>query len=288
MLQGFPFLYQQIKDNINLQQTRNLIHSLCRGNERLATLMVTMLSQAISRHSETCQPFFKLLTLLTESGTGGPSGLPCFTQLVLHRVWEAAECCPHSALDWLALQVARSKLVHQWVLQSVDTWLEPFLLAHNNQRVRTAAAFLLVSLVPSSHFRQGFRASHRLPNKEPLLSAEAQSVLHQVYTSLLRLLGPAKHYTDIQTHGTMKLTTYFALLTYCVVSKAEKLMFGQYFLQLWHLFHPKLSEPSIPAHHNKQALLVFWHHVVTDCHENIQLILQNAHVTKNIAFNYIL
>lgn len=250
--------------------------------------MVTMLSQAISRHSETCQPFFKLLTLLTEPGSGGPSGLPCFTQLVLHRVWEAAECCPHSALDWLALQVTRSKLVHQWVLQSVDTWLEPFLLAHNNQRVRAAAAFLLVALVPSPHFKQSFRTSHRAPNKEPLLSTEAQNILHQVYTILLRLLGPAKHYTDTQTHGTMKLTTYFALLTYCVVSKTEKLMFGQYFLQLWHLFHPKLSEPSIPAHHNKQALLVFWHHVVTDCPENIQLILQNAHVTKNIAFNYIL
>lgn len=55
---GFPFLYQQIKDNINLQQTRNLIHSLCRGNERLATMMVTMLSQAISRHSEV---YFKLI-----------------------------------------------------------------------------------------------------------------------------------------------------------------------------------------------------------------------------------
>lgn len=64
--------------------------------------------------------------------------------------------------------------------------------------------------------------------------------------------------------------------------------FGQYFLQLWHLFHPKLSEPSIPAYHNKQALLAFWNHVCTDCPENVQLMLQNAHVTKNIAFNYIL
>ena len=49
---SFPFLYQQIKDNINLQQTRNLIHSLCRGNERLATSITTMLSQAISRNSD--------------------------------------------------------------------------------------------------------------------------------------------------------------------------------------------------------------------------------------------
>lgn len=300
-------------------------------------------------HSQSCQPFFKILTLLTEGNnhsSGGPSSLPCFTQLVLQRVWEAAESCPYSALDWLAGQVTRSRLVHQWVLSSLDSWLEHFLIAHGNQRVRNgmvflifnsklylslncenfklyinfiyhflAAGFLLVSLVPSTQFRQGFRAAHRL-QREPQLTAEAQGVLHQVYNALLRLLPAAKHYTDAQLHGTMKLTTYFTLLMYCCISRTEKLMvnetlrnlnfnyflrifivylsilnifqFGQHFLQLWHLFHPKLSEPSIPAHHNKQTLLAFWNHACTDCPENVQLMLQNAHVTKNIAFNYIL
>ncbi|CAH0550563.1 unnamed protein product [Brassicogethes aeneus] len=290
---GFAFLYQQIKDNINLQQTKNLIHSLCRGNSQLAQSIICMISQAISRHSDTCQPFFKILTLLTEGGSaqgagpGGTSSQPCFTQLVLQKVWEAAECCPYSALDWLALQVTRNRLVHQWVLSSLDSWLEHFLIAHNNQRVRNTAGYLLVSLVPSSPFRQGFRATHRM-QREPQLSPEAQAILHQIYTGLLRLLTTAKHYTDMQQHGTMKLTTYFALLMYCCISRTERLMFGQYFIQLWHLFHPKLSEPSIPAYHNKQALLAFWNHVCTDCPENVQLMLQNAHVTKNIAFNYIL
>ncbi|XP_050316350.1 ubiquitin carboxyl-terminal hydrolase 34 isoform X2 [Anthonomus grandis grandis] len=287
---GFPFLYQQIKDNINLQQTRNLIHSLCKTNNQLAQGIICMISQAITRHSEGCQPFFKILTLLTENNNqsnSSGSNQPCFTQLVLQKVWEAAECCPHSALDWLALQVTRNRLVHSWVLSSMDSWLEHFLIAHSNQRVRNTAGYLLVSLVPSTPFRQGFRASHRI-NREPQLSTEAQAVLHQIYTALLRLLPSAKHYTDMQQHGSMKLTTYFALLMYCCISRTEKLMFGQYFIQLWHLFHPKLSEPSIPAYHNKQALLAFWNHVCTDCPENVQLMLANAHVTKNIAFNYIL
>ncbi|CAH2011093.1 unnamed protein product [Acanthoscelides obtectus] len=289
---GFTFLYQQIKDNINLQQTKNLIHSLCRGNNQLAQSIICMISQAISRHSESCQPFFKILTLLTESpnAQSGPSASaqqPCFTQLVLQKVWDAAECCPYSALDWLALQVVRNRLVHAWVLNSMDSWLEHFLIAHNNQRVRNTAGFLLVSLVPSPSFRQGFRATHRL-NREPQLSQDAQAILHQIYTALLRLLPAAKHYTDMAQHGTMKLTTYFALMMYCCVTRTEKLMFGQYFQQLWHLFHPKLSEPSIPAYHNKQALLAYWNHVCTDCPENVQLMLQNAYVTKNIAFNYIL
>lgn len=86
-----------------------------------------------------------------------------------------------------------------------------------------AAGYLLVSLVPSTSFRQGFRATHRMP-REPQLSAEAQAILHQIYTALLRLLSAAKHYTDMQQHGTMKLTTYFALMMYCCVSRTEKLM----------------------------------------------------------------
>lgn len=49
---GFPFLYQQIKDCINLQQTRNLINSLCRWNDRLAQHIVGMIFQAIMKHSE--------------------------------------------------------------------------------------------------------------------------------------------------------------------------------------------------------------------------------------------
>ncbi|KAL3285850.1 hypothetical protein HHI36_000370 [Cryptolaemus montrouzieri] len=288
---GYPFLYQQIKDNINLHQTRNLIHSLCRNNNTLAQSIISMVSQAISRHSEACQPFFKILTLLTENtpqAASASSTQPCFTQLVLQKVWEAAESCPYSALDWLALQVTRNRLVHQWVLSSMDSWLEHFLIAHNNQRVRNAAGYLLVSLVPSTPFRQGFRATHHRLQREAQLTPEAQVVLHQIYTGLLRLLSAAKHYTDMQQHGTMKLTTYFALLMYCCITRTEKLLFGQYFIQLWHLFHPKLSEPSIPAYHNKQALLAFWNHVCTDCPENVQLMLQNAHVTKNIAFNYIL
>ncbi|VEN36538.1 unnamed protein product, partial [Callosobruchus maculatus] len=189
-----------------------------------------MISQAISRHSESCQPFFKILTLLTESpGGAGQSGTsasaqqPCFTQLVLQKVWDAAECCPYSALDWLALQVTRNRLVHSWVLNSMDSWLEHFLIAHSNQRVRNTAGYLLVSLVPSASFRQGFRAAHRM-NREPQLSQEAQAVLHQIYTALLRLLPAAKHYTDMAQHGTMKLTTYFALMMYCCVSRTEKLI----------------------------------------------------------------
>lgn len=135
ILQGFPFLYQQIKDNINPHQTRHLIHALCRWDERLANQIITMLFTSVTRHIELCGPFFKLLTLLTES-TSGPSGLPCFSQLVLSRVWDAAEFCPQSALDWLAVQAPRNKIAHNWILQSAENWVEQFLLAHNNAKVR--------------------------------------------------------------------------------------------------------------------------------------------------------
>ena len=46
----------------------------------------------------------------------------------------------------------------------------------------------------------------------------------QVYQCLLRLLKPARVYTDVQMHGNMKLVQYFQLMQHCVLSRAEKLM----------------------------------------------------------------
>uniref|UniRef100_A0A182P423 ubiquitinyl hydrolase 1 n=1 Tax=Anopheles epiroticus TaxID=199890 RepID=A0A182P423_9DIPT len=289
---GFPFLYQQIKDNINPQQTRHLIHALCRCDERLASQIIAMLFTAVTKHTELCGPFFKLITLLTES-SGGPSGLPCFSQLVLQRVWDAAEYCPQSALDWLAVQAPRNKIVHNWILQSADSWVERFLLAHGNARVRNAAAYLLVSLVPSQSFRNNYRATshhklsmHVFQHRE--ISCEAQLILHTILNMLLMLLRAARNYTDINVHGTSKFTAYFNLLTYCLVSKTEKLMVGPHLRALWDLFHPRLSEPAVPAHHNKQALLAFWYQATLDCPENASLVANCPDITRNIAFNYIL
>lgn len=67
----------------------------------------------------------------------GSSGLPCFTQLILRRVWDVADISPYAVLDWLSLQVPRNKIISNSVLSDVDTWLERFLMAHNNQRVRS-------------------------------------------------------------------------------------------------------------------------------------------------------
>lgn len=184
---------------------------------------------------------------------GTPTGLPCFSQLVLARIWDVAEYCPQATLEWLSAQVPRNKLVHNWVLQGLDTWVEHFLIGHNNQRVRSgkcltftcyyfvsfipmlfliskfwplAAAYLLASLVPNQTFRQGFRTARPMPSqyKEILNSPEALSVLHKVLGVLFRLLKPARHYADCQTHGTNKLTAYFTLFSYCCVSTEEKLM----------------------------------------------------------------
>ncbi|XP_059475180.1 ubiquitin carboxyl-terminal hydrolase 34 [Neocloeon triangulifer] len=318
---GFPFLYLQTKDSINLTATRNLIFALTRYNERLAAQVVQMVFAAVAKHSEAsaekaagsegakswqaCQPFFKLLTLLTDPGggpAGGPAGLPCFSQLIVTRIWEAAELCPQSSLEWLTVQVPRNKLAASWVLDSLDKWLEPYLLAHNNQRVRTAAANLLVALVPNANFKTVYRHPRNVLSggrcggssgggaggEFSSMSPEATQVQHKIYGLLLGLLKPARQYIDAAVHGTTKLSAFFALLTHFATSRTEKLMFGPFFSDLWHIFHPRLSEPAISINHNKQTLLLFWHHVLTDCPENIALILNDAAVVKNIAFNYIL
>ena len=66
----------------------------------------------------------------------------------------------------------------------------------------------------------------------------------------------------------------FQALTHCLLTKTEKRMFEPHFMNLWQLFHPKLSEPSISIHHNKHALLNLWYTLCVDCPENVNLILQ--------------
>ena len=101
-----------------------------------------------------------------------------------------------------------------------------------------AAAYLLVSLIPSNSFRQMFRSTRSLhiPTRELPLSPDTTAVLHQVYNLLLGLLTRAKLYVDAGVHGTTKLVQYFSFMTYCLISKTEKLMFSGCFMDLWNLF----------------------------------------------------
>lgn len=86
--------------------------------------------------------------------------------------------------------------------------------------------------------------SLHLPTRELPLSPDTTMVLHQVYNLLLGLLGRAKLYVDASVHGTTKLVQYFSFMTYCLISKTEKLMFTGYFMDLWNLF--QVSPPACP------------------------------------------
>lgn len=116
-----------------------------------------------------------------------------------------------------------------------------------------AAAYLLVSLIPSNSFRQMFRSTRslHLPTRELPLSPDTTVVLHQVYNLLLGLLGRAKLYVDASVHGTTKLVQYFSFMTYCLISKTEKLMFSGYFMDLWNLFQVGLCSPHSPCPHQE-------------------------------------
>ena len=113
------FLYNITRDNINIRQTCNLIFSLTRHNPALAEHVAEMVFLGV-KSAEHSLHFFRLLTLLTEL-SGGPAGdfkvachpyirfagLPCYTSLIMHRVWDLAKSCPQAALDWLSIQVGQ-------------------------------------------------------------------------------------------------------------------------------------------------------------------------------------
>ena len=105
----------------------------------------------------------------------------------------------------------------------------------------------LVSLVPTPHFRQTFRTP-RNPLSQLQHSFEASDnveTVTKILEFLLSLLKNCKQYIDISCHGINKLVSYFSVMTHLLLSKQEKLLLSPYFTDLWQLFHPKLSEPSI-------------------------------------------
>jgi len=89
-----------------------------------------------------------------------------------------------------------------------------------------AASMLLVSLVPNTQFRQAYRSARGMCTlqKEVLLASDAKETLHEIFKFLLNLLKMAKEYTDTTQHGSSKLTAYFVLLNYFLISRTEKLM----------------------------------------------------------------
>ena len=180
------------------------------------------------------QPFFRVLSLLTDLAGSAPAGLPPFTHYILQKFWEVAEFTPQQCIEWLTAQVPRNKIAHHWTLANLEMWVEQFLMAHTLMRVRNSAAFLLVSLVPSNHFRQSFRTSrssassiaspHKLgENLMNNMSGEAIDIMTQIYEQLLRLLSRARNYVDVGTQGTGKLVPFFAVLSHCLISRSEKL-----------------------------------------------------------------
>ena len=90
------------------------------------------------------------------------------------------------------------------------------------------------------------------------------------------------------TMGTYRFQYYFTVMTALTVSVVEKKMFTPYFPQLWSVFYPHLIHSKVESCVNKQALLLYWYWVCVDCPQNVNIIVANKAVLKNIFFNYIL
>ncbi|KPM06040.1 ubiquitin specific protease-like protein 2 [Sarcoptes scabiei] len=286
---SFQFIQQQIKDNINLRSTFNLIGSLCRLNDLYFPVIMNMIFDSIVLIPDSSALFFKILSSITEASWSSPY----FAKVILPKIWDLADQNTLQTIDWLNQYVSRNKLLHEHVLSSLDNWVVKYLVENSIPRVRSSAAQLMICLVPQcdSAFRQNYRSFRSFPytiNRDIILSKEGLLIIDQLFCYLLRQIKNIRIFADVQAHGTQKLTNYFYLLTYFMLYTRQKRQFITHFDDFWALFQSKLSEPSIPIHQNKQAFLMFWYVACQECKESVKCIVQNPQVYKKIAFNYIL
>ena len=101
---------------------------------------------------------FSISSRLTLPTLSIPEIIAGFLQHILDNIWEIADLSPLQCLLWLAELVGRHKAIHGWVVRTLSTWADHYLLAHDNQRVRGAACSLFVSLVPSCQFQVAWKA----------------------------------------------------------------------------------------------------------------------------------
>ena len=148
---GHPFLMQQVRDNINIEHTCNLIVSLCMFNEPLAASIVTTIFNYIKKMGDLAKPFFDLLTLLTEFSRPGQ---PSFTEMIVSRLWDLTKVSPRQCLEWLQNKVTHNRYARLWTLDYIDCWLEPYMVAYNSNLVRMGKTLLpsLLSLSSLSLF----------------------------------------------------------------------------------------------------------------------------------------
>lgn len=286
---SFLFIQQQIRDNINLRQTFNLICSLYRLDDSLAPPIINMIFSSIIRIVDNSAPFFKILSFISEN----TMVFPYFSKLILPRIWEMSQHTPLQTLEWLIQHVSRNKLIHDHVLNTMEQWVMYFLIEDANIRVRSNAAQLLISLVPSAEnsFRQNYRPFRSFPytiNKEINLSSESVAIIDKIFTYLMSLMKKVKNFPVNQPYATQKLTNYFFVMTYLFINTKQKRLFILHFNDFWNYFQTKLAEPALAIHQNKQAFLMFWYIACQEYPESIKCIVHNNVVYRKIAFNYIL
>ena len=108
----------------------------------------------------------------------------------------------------------RNKIAHAWSLEHMRAWVEPYLIAHGNTRVRQAAALLRIALVPSSYFRQ-VRArvcDYDVPFANiasvylnPIHNTRLFALLLAIYLYVITFLAHLQHHDYVSSHDVSRV-----------------------------------------------------------------------------------
>jgi ubiquitin carboxyl-terminal hydrolase 34 len=232
------------------------------------------------------------------------SSLPNFTSILIRHIALIIDYSPYYALQWLCTLVSCNETVHVWCLANFDLWVKQYLVNNKQTNIRFSVSMLLANLVPNKHFRDTFTSNRNMfmPYRRPLQPDEAavgdaanqfdldlndpgcRRVLHRIVTYLLTFIDMdlCAFIDKEQNSNNSRLVQYFTLLTYFMVGEQEKLLFKPYIEPFWSLFHPAISNVHTVSNLNKQAALHFFYHAISNCDENVNLILSSAKVEREL------
>lgn len=173
-------------------------------------------------------------------------------------------------IQFLTEIVISIPLIGKFLLDNLILWVEPWLISCSEQ-IRNLAVSLLYSILPINS----------TINQE---SAETIQNIHRVYQFLLNLMSHLFIYCkqDAEIFKTVNemdssswhLIQYWRVLKNCAFSNTEKKMFKPYFNDFFNLYS-QINDLSLSNDENKYEMFNFLLHVVTDCQENLDVLLTN-------------
>ncbi|RIB07257.1 hypothetical protein C2G38_2252726 [Gigaspora rosea] len=283
----FLFFMKQVRDGVDSGASRDIFNHFATNNQGLSDELINQLTRSADSYNvEYVRPHLEILYAMAQIQDQLSNRRIEYIVQEVFKLAKANQGTPQFSSECLGL-------IEALCTSTVGVYVQHMLIAHSHQWmpdyllnaydvIRQRAEDLANILI----FRQLEEA-----NDEHTLY-EATLCMRRQYQILLKFMDNVEIYWR-QTYPRRgadpfgwRLSNYFRVLTKCVRSSHEKLMFQPYAEKLGTIFI-LVDQVRIDSDIDKKELITFWHAVCEDYPDNVQLFIANDDIISHLHMYYV-